>query len=232
MTRQEPQEAGWRQGRGCGTSGGLPAEGGPLTARRKGEERGRRAPVPTDSFPLGRVQCGGPLPQLSWASPCPFPQGVPPAGFASALCGCREGPAFSGLRLACPGPALTAPWKPHPSLPARWGAPASSPLVLQLPPRPSVRNRHISALEAMPVFPVGFTNNFKFYCFLSLMNPPKPGAGSALMSVQPRPAARPGRPPPRRRAQPRLVRRAGIHSIDGVHRCGSRAGALLTRSPR
>lgn len=55
------------------------------------------------------------------------------------------------------------------------------------PPFPhtgSVCNRHISFLKRMHVFPVGFTNNFKFYCFLSLMNSQKHVTSSPVMNVE------------------------------------------------
>lgn len=48
----------------------------------------------------------------------------------------------------------------------------------------SVCNRHVSFLERMHVFPVGFTNNFKFYCFLSLMNSQKHVTSSPVMNVE------------------------------------------------
>jgi hypothetical protein len=35
----------------------------------------------------------------------------------------------------------------------------------------------------MRVFPVGFTNNFKSYCFLSLMNSAKAVPGSVVMKA-------------------------------------------------
>lgn len=77
-----------------------------------------------------------------------------------------------------------------PDLQARSLQPRGAPTLGEAPPTASIPhacsvcNRHISFLERMHVFPIGFTNNFKFYCFLSLMNSQKHVTSSPVMNVE------------------------------------------------
>lgn len=104
------------------------------------------------------------------------------------------------------------------------GAPAAP-----TPSAPHVWNRHVSFCEMMRVFPVGFTNNLEFYCFLSLMNSPKRVTSSPVMSVERGPRAalvfRPphrGRqnetppPPPPPPTQPRTQRTARCSPVSTI----------------
>lgn len=79
------------------------------------------------------------------------------------------------------GPHTSRPTAPTLGAPPPLGR---APPAASIPYTRSVCNRHISFLERMHVIPVGFTNNFKFYCFLSLMNSQKHVTSSPVMNVE------------------------------------------------
>lgn len=173
------------------------------------EERGAEGP----SSCQGTIVATGSPSELTGPRPCPHPRRPQekPGPLALPLCCVTVGKALPSLG-SCP---IWAPCSPPPShggprhAQAQEGArieEAASPPRLQprlgehlhpsrctlhSPQVGSVCNRHISLLHIMHVFPIGFTNNLKFYCFLSLMNSPKRVTSSPLMNVERQPGCAP-----------------------------------------